>query len=52
MVLTAQEMKVILQIARRCGCDRDGDIISFFVKEDESWKENGQLVVKVASPIR
>jgi len=34
--LTEHEKKVILDVATRKGCDRDGDILSFFVKEDES----------------
>jgi hypothetical protein len=34
--LTEQEKTVIVEIAKRKGCDRDGDIISFFVKEDEN----------------
>jgi len=34
--LTEQERKLILEIANQNGCDRDGDIISFFVKEDQN----------------
>jgi hypothetical protein len=32
--LTEQEKTVILNIAKRKGCDRDGDVIQFIVKED------------------
>lgn len=33
--MSNQEAEVILTIASRNGCGRDGDIINFFVKEDE-----------------
>jgi len=33
--LTREEQDVIIAISKRVGCDRDGDILSFFVKEDE-----------------
>jgi hypothetical protein len=32
--LSKEEIKVILKIAARCGCDRDGDILKLFVKPD------------------
>ena len=35
--LTKDEMAIINTIGKKEGCDRDGDILSFFVKEDEDY---------------
>ena len=35
--LTKDEMAMINAIGKKEGCDRDGDILSFFVKEDEEY---------------
>lgn len=34
MELTREEKDVIFKIARAAGCDRDGDILTFVVRED------------------
>lgn len=34
VILSENEIKILLNIANRAGCDRDGDLLEFYVQED------------------